>query len=192
MEKRKGRMLLSTMTLIAALSLHVYLLMNGLNHYLIVIMSAVALVFSWQVGKYIDQLRYERDTDPLTRAHNRRAALRLFRTLSARSAKANRKLAVYFIDIDNFKTINDSHGHHVGDTMLKKISSQLLQLRIRGKQVARWGGDEFVIMVPCTDDREVDIVQHALLSHLQLPTSCQQTSLSISVGYATFPNQGWS
>lgn len=192
METRKGRMLLTAVTLLAALPLHMYLSLNSLNHYLVVVMSALALLFSWQVGKYIDRLRYERDTDPLTRTHTRPAALRLFRAMSKKSIKANHKVAVYFIDIDNFKTINDSYGHHVGDTMLKKVSSQLLQIKIRGKRVARWGGDEFVIMVPCADDKEVQIVQHTLLSHIQLPTSCQQTPLSISIGCSTFPSQGIS
>lgn len=192
MKKCKGRALLFIMSLIPIGSLHVYLSIHDANHLFIMIMSTFSIGVSWQVGKYIDKLRYERDTDPLTKAYTRRAAQRIFRKLSKRAVSANRKLAIYFVDVDNFKTVNDNYGHHVGDTMLKKISSQLLQLKIRDKQVARWGGDEFVIMVPCANDQEAHVVQHALLSHIQLPVLDEQTPLTISVGCSTFPNQGRS
>jgi GGDEF domain-containing protein len=89
-------------------------------------------------------------TDELTGIANR-AALKSFFEDSDRFEKTIDNLAVMFVDIDHFKQVNDNHGHLVGDEILKEFST-LLEANIRNSDLlARWGGEEFVVLCPFTD-----------------------------------------
>lgn len=108
--------------------------------------------------RYTDYLRHQLETcfelsimDPLTGLHNRRYMEGHLRTLFAKSRATNRPLGILIIDIDHFKSINDTYGHDVGDIILREFSTRLRQ-HTRGVDLAaRIGGEEFVIIMPDTD-----------------------------------------
>lgn len=102
--------------------------------------------------KYEDEISQVAFHDPLTQLPNRRLlADRLQQALTA-SARTNRHGAVIFVDLDHFKTLNDSKGHDVGDLMLAEVAVRLQGPVRKGDTVARLGGDEFIVMLTDLDE----------------------------------------
>ncbi len=139
----------------------------------------------------ITQLAYY---DPLTLLPNRRLLLdRLNQSIvmSDRHAFFN---ALLFIDIDNFKTVNDSHGHEYGDSLLQQASARIQKCIRKGDTLARIGGDEFIIILSEMGGNEVEasmkaeIVTHKVLNVLSLPYTINkhQFESSASIGIILF------
>jgi len=102
----------------------------------------------------INQLRDIAVLDPLTGLKNRRFFAHNFHDECARSLRRQEALSLLFLDIDHFKKINDQYGHHQGDIVLKEIGRYLkLQCRPYDTPV-RWGGEEFLILLRATDERQ--------------------------------------
>ncbi len=103
------------------------------------------------------------------------------------------KLAVMFIDIDQFKSINDSHGHDSGDHVLLTVANRLQALVRSEDTVSRWGGDEFVCLL-LNIQQETDIAQLAekMVRHIAETCALGQTVLSIraSIGVTIYPDDG--
>lgn len=93
-------------------------------------------------------------TDPLTQLRNRRFAMEVAQHEAAVFQRGGRPLAVAIGDVDHFKRINDHHGHAVGDTALRAIARVLRDGVREIDHVARWGGEEFLILLPATDGDE--------------------------------------
>jgi diguanylate cyclase (GGDEF)-like protein len=89
--------------------------------------------------------------DSLTGLANRRALEEILAAEIARAHRFAHQLAVVLLDLDRFKEINDSFGHAAGDMMLREVSRLLTSLARQGDTVARWGGEEFVVVLPETD-----------------------------------------
>jgi diguanylate cyclase (GGDEF)-like protein len=90
-------------------------------------------------------------TDPLTGLSNRRDIIERIELERTRSLRSGRPFALVMADIDQFKAINDEHGHGIGDRVLIEVA-QRLRVRVRGQDtVARWGGEEFLLLLPDTD-----------------------------------------
>ena len=98
-----------------------------------------------------ERFQFLADTDPLTGCVNRRVMLDRLRQELAGARRYRRPLTVLMIDIDWFKKINDTHGHLVGDTVLRKLGDILRQEARSVDIVARYGGEEFTVILPDTD-----------------------------------------
>ncbi|MBN8555247.1 MAG: GGDEF domain-containing protein [Deltaproteobacteria bacterium] len=133
-------------------------------------------------------------TDDLTKLYNSRYLHLVLERELARGERYKEALSVVFIDIDNFKKVNDQHGHMVGSQLLKEFGEFFLSL-VRLSDVAiRYGGDEFVLVLPKTTKKEaVTFVERALdtlHSHVFLKTKHLNIKATASFGIATFPEDG--
>jgi len=101
--------------------------------------------------RWTEQQASEARIDSLTGLANRRAAEEILAAEISRAHRFEHELAVVLLDLDRFKEINDSFGHAAGDMMLRAVSRLLTSLARQGDTVARWGGEEFVVVLPETD-----------------------------------------
>jgi diguanylate cyclase (GGDEF)-like protein len=141
-----------------------------------------------------ERLRATAVTDPLTDLPNSRALADFFQKLVADPATEGTSNALIMIDLDDFKAVNDGHGHQTGDAALTAVAAAI-RAHIRGSDFcARCGGDEFVSVLVGCDRREAEHrarrLQHAV-SRIQLPGEGGRVlGLGISVGVAVFPDDG--
>jgi len=145
------------------------------------------------VKRYREQLEYQAHHDPLTGLANRGLLRERLHQAIAQAERQQRALALMFIDLDDFKLINDSMGHSVGDELLK-LASQRLQACVRDEDtVARLGGDEFVLLlVDQGGERSVSHAVERLREAMSQPYRVlgKEFVLTCSVGVALFPGDG--
>lgn len=132
--------------------------------------------------------------DPLTGVANRLQLERALGALLRRAAEAEHRVAVMFLDLDDFKPVNDSHGHAVGDRVLKVLAERLQRCVRAGEVVARVGGDEFVIAVLVDDSGDAAIARSAARLAAAVSEGIELRGmtlhLSSSIGVAAFPEDG--
>jgi len=129
--------------------------------------------------------------DELTNLPNRNLLHDRLELAISYSARSNTQMAVLFIDIDHFKFINDSLGHQIGDELLKVLAERFTGVLRKGDTVARFGGDEFVIILPKIAAMEnIKHIAHNLLKALQLPYNIAGHELMVtgSVGISVYPD----
>lgn len=136
------------------------------------------------------QLQHQAEHDALTHLPNRRQLFDRLREATARADQAGGCIDVFFLDLDNFKTINDGLGHTLGDRVLVAIAARLQQLVGPQGLAARFGGDEFVVMIET--QREAGALLdwgQQLVSAFEAPLQLGDTELlvSVSVGAAAYP-----
>jgi diguanylate cyclase (GGDEF)-like protein len=105
-----------------------------------------------QLQELARDLRFQATTDPLTGLSNRLKLNQALVTEMSRSTRHETPLSVVLFDVDNFKTVNDTHGHQTGDKVLIQLSRFVVSMLRNTDLLARWGGEEFVILAPGTDD----------------------------------------
>ncbi|MEL7212759.1 MAG: diguanylate cyclase [Pseudomonadota bacterium] len=125
-------------------------------------------------------------TDPLTGLFNRRYALAHLKQIAERAAEESAPYAVMILDIDRFKLVNDSHGHAAGDAVLRALAKCLSDNLRSVDMVARLGGEEFVIALPDTGEREAQTVAERLRQLVSdMPVTINDTTtlrVSVSIG----------
>lgn len=153
--------------------------------------------------RYMEALRqnYERNmalalTDALTGLHNRRYMEAHLGNLAQRATHSERTLALLMIDIDHFKKINDTYGHPVGDEVLRAVAERLQNSVRPFDTVARWGGEEFMVVMPDADEKVGRVVAERLRAKVQqVAVSTSQTPtgipVTISVGIAASQPNGF-
>lgn len=125
--------------------------------------------------------------DPLTGLFNRRHLHERLHSEAAFAARHNTPLAVLLVDIDSFKQINDTHGHAVGDTVLRVLSRTLTQAVRTEDVLARYGGEEFVIVARGIEVEGARVLGDRILrsvAALRIPSGTQPVAVSVSVGIA--------
>ncbi|MCL7744129.1 sensor domain-containing diguanylate cyclase [Guyparkeria hydrothermalis] len=112
---------------------------------------ALALTYQFRIGQAQRQ-RAERlaSIDPLTGVNNRRAFYDLSRPLWSEICQADCRLSVILMDLDHFKRINDSFGHAAGDAVLRAAADRVQEIIRKQDIIARWGGEEFIVLLPDT------------------------------------------
>jgi diguanylate cyclase (GGDEF)-like protein len=143
--------------------------------------------------RYAEALACLASTDPLTGLWNRtHFAEKLARMLAA-AERDGRGCAVLFLDLDNFKEINDVRGHATGDRVLQGVSA-MLSARAGGvAEIARWGGDEFVVAMPIEPGSDAAVtLGHDLRRGLAPPlhAGLEQVRVDVTIGIAIFPRDG--
>jgi len=129
------------------------------------------------------QLQLKAETDALTGLYNRTGFSERFQTMLATARRRQAALSLVMLDIDFFKQLNDQHGHEAGDLVLQQFAERL-NLRLRQTDLlGRWGGEEFILALPDTDQTTAVQLCQTLLDSLQQPFHYQQQELRIS---ATF------
>ncbi|PLX77896.1 MAG: diguanylate cyclase response regulator [Desulfuromonas sp.] len=140
-----------------------------------------------------DHLRELANTDVLTKLCNRRCMLNMLTRETDRSLRTGKPLSLAMIDIDHFKKINDTYGHSLGDKVLIEFSRQV-QLSLRPyDQAARFGGEEFAIILPETNLEQAAHVAERVrrdVSELSFQDDLKNLKMTISIGVAPFPATG--
>ena len=101
--------------------------------------------------RQVDELSVEVETDPLTELGNRRSMLARLDAYGAERRQREAAAGVLFIDIDHFKNVNDTYGHEIGDRVLKMVAQTIGQNVRSSDWAARWGGEEFLVLLPRVD-----------------------------------------
>ena len=146
-----------------------------------------------EVKKSEEELKHRAYHDALTKLPNRHLFMDRLEQAVNRAKRRHAKFAVLFIDLDNFKNVNDSLGHNVGDMLLKEISQRLIGCARDVDTVSRIGGDEFTIILEGVEkEGEIGIVASRVLKSMSVPFSFDGTELYVtaSVGIAVYPENG--
>lgn len=130
--------------------------------------------------------------DPLTGLPNRVLLRDRVNQAVATASRAGQSLALMFLDLDHFKNVNDSLGHNIGDDLLRGVAARLLNEVREQDTVSRWGGDEFILLLPdCTAEGAARVAEK-LLVEFAVPYQLAQHELNTtpSIGIALYPTDG--
>ncbi|MFP4061892.1 MAG: diguanylate cyclase [Halochromatium sp.] len=133
------------------------------------------------------ELLYRANHDQLTDLPNRNSFWGVLRRVHAQSQRSGQPYCLAMMDLDWFKVINDTYGHSVGDTVLKDVAQRLRQSTREADWIARWGGEEFIMLMPETRAAQA---QHSLerlrgtLAETTLNTAAQPIRVTLSIGIA--------
>lgn len=130
--------------------------------------------------------------DQLTGLPNRKTFEELVRISLTKNKGKNTNSAVMFLDLDGFKQLNDTYGHHAGDLLLKEIANRLTSCVRVEDTVSRFAGDEFVIFIKNINKDEVKNVVDRILENVNTPFTINQSNISVSasIGIAFYPEHG--
>ncbi|HEY7087822.1 MAG TPA: diguanylate cyclase [Tepidisphaeraceae bacterium] len=142
-------------------------------------------------AELVASLQRERElaaTDPLTGLYNRRHFSRVLDQLFAEAQRYNKDLACVMIDMDGFKKLNDTHGHQLGDQLLM-LAGKVISANMRRMDVAaRYGGDEFVLLLPHASDEEATLVAQRIseeFKHASAGLLSRTEGVTMSMGVGT-------
>jgi diguanylate cyclase (GGDEF)-like protein len=162
------------------------------NHTLFIIKKVLETKTLQELAKKSEYYKKLSTTDDLTGLNNHRYFKHMLANELQRHARYNRPLNLLMIDIDNFKKVNDTHGHLTGDQVLRQVSA-LLRKNVRACDLlARYGGEEFAVILPETTENEAYKVGERIvlaINKYQFKTLEEKTieKLSVTVGLASFP-----
>ncbi len=144
-----------------------------------------------ELKEYEKRLHYLAYHDQLTGLKNRVALTDMLDELINKNNK--NKIALLFVDVDNFKYVNDTMGHTFGDLILKELAKRLVQLHSNEASIYRLGGDEFIILVHSFEEtNQVDRMAVKILKELKKPIEIEGSSsfTTVSIGVSIFPEHG--
>ncbi|PKG82388.1 GGDEF-domain containing protein [Colwellia sp. 75C3] len=160
---------------------------NGSLHYIMVMTDITAQ------KQAESELRYMANYDHLTGLPNRSLLIERIDHAIELSARNKNSLAIFFIDLDRFKQVNDTLGHDAGDILLKEVTQRLTNVLRQDDTLARLGGDEFVVLLEkfSSSDKLSQIAQK-IINTVEQPVTLQDTMVSIgsSIGISMYPEDG--
>ncbi|HEY2601518.1 MAG TPA: EAL domain-containing protein [Thermoleophilaceae bacterium] len=145
------------------------------------------------IGKELVEREQRARRDPLTSLPNREQLHDLVHNAIVQSKRNKQKVALMLMDLNRFKEINDTLGHHTGDRVLEQLASRLRKVLRDSESVARLGGDEFAILIPAVSDKgQVAAVAERILKALEEPFVAAGLALEVdaSIGIALYPDHG--
>jgi len=138
-----------------------------------------------------EALEYQAMHDALTSLPNRLLLQDRLQQAMRRAIRDTTPFALLFMDLDRFKDVNDTYGHHTGDLLLRGVAARLRGALRESDTVARLGGDEFAVVLPNSDVTEAALIADKLLAALESPIEVEGRELvaSASIGIAAYPRQ---
>lgn len=184
-----GRMITLTVTVVVFLIIRIWAYSE--YHYPLTappVLAIICFFTAWWLGKQYDKAKYYSEKDALTGLFNRRFVNKITPILLAQMDSCNAKLSIAILDCNNFKIINDTYGHTKGDLVLQDFSAILSTVVRKNDVVARWGGDEFLIIAPAADRNDVELIVTRFKTRLSDLSEKLGVEVSISVGFAVYPD----
>ncbi len=150
--------------------------------------------YALKLGETLEALRRLATHDPLTGLLNRREFERMRQKEEERSRRFQHSVALVMVDIDHFKSVNDRHGHLAGDAVLREVSARLRAVVDNGDAVARFGGEEFVLMLVQADRKAaIAVAERACAAIARQPIAVGEgvlVPITVSAGVAVLPDDG--
>lgn len=139
--------------------------------------------------KRLEQVAF---TDPLTHLPNRNFFYGCLEQAITQAQQENRAFALFIMDLDRFKEINDTLSHHVGDLLLQQVAARLRDKLRDSDTIARMGGDEFAVLLPTVTAKQADMAARMLVQSLRSPfvIEAHQLDVGASIGIALYPDNG--
>jgi diguanylate cyclase (GGDEF)-like protein len=159
-------------------------IINRVLAVIIILASAILVIQIKKNNLHIKNLNILSLTDPLTGVENRLAYDRAIEKEIARDVRNKRKLSLAIIDIDNFKNVNDTHGHAIGDKVLKDTANIIRSAVRKTDLVFRLGGDEFAVLFIETGLRKTKKIGAKVCRSISQSSTLGTNTLTVSVGIA--------
>lgn len=180
--------------LIVWLRLPDYLGIFSVSAIFFLVFFAIIVLYSYSLTAKIEgaraKLAHERNIDALTGMLNRRAlnerAMQLLQSPEAHGGE----VVVLFADLDGFKNVNDTHGHQVGDRVLVAVAERILENVRDLDLVARYGGDEFLLILPQTSPEGGEVVAQRIRREITDWAQANRIEFNVSIGLGRYPGQG--
>lgn len=149
----------------------------------VAVAGAFLFINNLRLRRLSQQLMTMSITDALTGAGNRARADQLLRSAHRDIKKGSYEFGVILCDIDHFKTINDTHGHQVGDLVLKEFTAALTAATRSDAEICRWGGEEFLILIRDTDEHGLKALADRLRTAIAEATFSSGLEVTASFGF---------
>ena len=165
----------------------------GINLTALVLLAYVAMVIATEQRQSRDAAIRLSTVDSLTGLYNRNFFFAAVDREIARSARSNRGFCLLMMDLDELKTINDKNGHYFGDLVLRGVGEVIRSGVRKIDTAARYGGDEFVVLLPETDPTGAYVRAEKVrigVTELDVPVGGNRIEPSISVGVVSYPDDG--
>lgn len=162
---------------------------------LILVLIAIVLIFESMSRQLIKKLKESNEhnielatLDPLTSVYNRREIIRLLEFEITKATRKQTALTLALIDIDNFKHINDSYGHNIGDDVLITMSKTLNMIKRKMDHFGRLGGEEFLLIMPETNPGNSKGLIERLHEKVKEVSKTEGRAITLSIGICEFKN----
>lgn len=153
--------------------------------------GVIIVVYAYILMSRVERARHRSEhvsrTDPLTGLLNRRGLSEAFSVWLSHAERKSRKLVVMFADLDRFKSVNDQHGHAAGDRVLVQVADLLMASTRSVDMVARYGGDEFVLLLTDTDLAAAQVIAQRIESVIETWMRSNHFTCGISIGVSEAP-----